>query len=438
MELLLKVSIVLIVGFIGGKLARRLKLPDVSGYLVLGIILGPSLGFIFKDFSGVITNTDQEKLKFIGEIALAFIAFSIGSEFNFKVMKKIGKKINTIAVFEVLVAVLSVFVVLFFIPKPAPIMNGYQPFSKNNLAFGLILASMSAATAPAATLMVMRQYRSYGPVTKTVLPVTALDDIYGIVVFGFAISIAQMLVSPSNAKLVLVIFKPFIEVFGSLLLGGIIGYLLSLVVNRKGQSRDDLQIVSMAAVFLIIGLVFLINKSLTASNLVFSNLLANIALGTVLANKARESNKTFKAVNDFTTPFYILFFTLAGASLNLGILKTNIIIGILALFYVLARGFGKYGGAYLGARIAKAEDEVVKYLGLALLPQGGVSLGLLVVVGSLMPAFYPAIATIIMLSILVYETSGPIFAKYALSKAGEIGGLDKLELLSSIEGIEGA
>ncbi|MDY0115765.1 MAG: cation:proton antiporter, partial [Acholeplasmatales bacterium] len=220
MELLLKVSIVLIVGFIGGKLARRLKLPDVSGYLVLGIILGPSLGFIFKDFSGVITNTDQEKLKFIGEIALAFIAFSIGSEFNFKVMKKIGKKINTIAVFEVLVAVLSVFVVLFFIPKPAPIMNGYQPFSKNNLAFGLILASMSAATAPAATLMVMRQYRSYGPVTKTVLPVTALDDIYGIVVFGFAISIAQMLVSPSNAKLVLVIFKPFIEVFGSLLLGG--------------------------------------------------------------------------------------------------------------------------------------------------------------------------------------------------------------------------
>ncbi len=437
MILILKLALVLIVGFIGGKIARKLKLPDVSGYLVLGIILGPSLGLIFKGFEGVVNTADQNVLKFISEIALAFIAFSIGSEFNFNLMKKIGKKINTITVYEVLFVVVTVFLILFFLPKPEPIMTGYQPFSKNNIAFGLILASMSAATAPAATLMVMRQYRSYGPVTKTVLPVTALDDIYGIIVFGFAISIAQMLTTTTNLPIWLVITKPIIEVFGSIIIGGIIGYGLSYIANKKGQSRDDLQIMAMASVFLIIGGISLINKQTSGLNIVFSSLLANIALGTIVANFVKKPSNTFSAVNDFTTPFYILFFTLAGASLDLGILKTNIIIGVLALFYVLARGFGKYLGASVGAKRAKAEPEVVKYLGLALLPQGGVSIGLLVIVLSLVPTFHPIISTIIMLSILVYETSGPIFAKYAISKAGEIGGLDKLELLSSIDGIEG-
>lgn len=437
MLLLLKTALVLIVGFIGGKIARKLKLPDVSGYLVLGIILGPSVALIFKNFNGIITGEDQNTLKFISEIALAFIAFSIGSEFNFKVMKKIGKKINTITMYEVFFAVLVVFTVLFFLPKPAPIMNGYEPFSRGNIAFGLILASMSAATAPAATLMVMRQYRSYGPVTKTVLPVTALDDIYGIVVFGFFISIAQMLVSTTNLPLWLVITKPFIEVFGSLILGGIIGWALSYLANKKDQSRDDLQILSMASVFLIIGLVYLINKQLSAYSISFSNLLANISLGTIVANNVKKPRDTFSAVNDFTTPFYILFFTLAGASLDLGILRTDILIGLLAIFYILARGSGKYIGAHLGARRAKAEPEVIKYLGLALLPQGGVSIGLLVIVLSLMPTFHPVISTIIMLSILVYETSGPIFAKLAITKAGEIGGLDKLEMLSQIDDLEG-
>ena len=437
MTLLLKLALVMIVGFIGGKLARKLKLPDVSGYLVLGIILGPSVGLIFKNFDGIISSTDQTSLKFISEIALAFIAFSIGSEFNFKIMKKIGKKINTITMYEVFFALLTVFLILFFIPKPEPIMTGYQPFSKNNIAFGLILASMSAATAPAATLMVMRQYRSYGPVTKTVLPVTALDDIYGIVVFGFAISIAQMLTSTTNLPMWLIITKPFIEVFGSILIGVIMGYGLSYLANKKDQSRDDLQVISMAAVFMIIGLIYFINDKISAQNIVLSSLLANIALGTIVSNKVKKPSNTFSAVNDFTTPFYILFFTLAGASLDLGVLKTNIIIGVLAIFYIFARGFGKYIGAHLGARRAKAEKKVIKYLGLALLPQGGVSIGLLVIVLALVPSFHPVISTIIMLSILVYETSGPIFAKYAISKAGEIGGLDKLELLSSIEGIEG-
>lgn len=435
MELILKVAIVLLVGFIGGKVAKLLKLPEVSGYLVFGLLLGPSLMLIFGGGEGLITSKDQESLKFISEIALAFIAFSIGSEFNLKQMKKMGKKVNTITMFEVLFAVLSVFMILFFIPKPAPIMDGYQPFSKGNIAFGMILASMSAATAPAATLMVMRQYRAYGPVTKTVLPVTALDDIYGIVVFGFFISIAQMLVSTTAMPLWLTITKPFIEVFGSLLIGGIIGFLLSKVVVKFDKVRDDMQVISIIAILLGVGVSVLLNNYFQAYNLGISSLLINIMIGTMVANMVKKPSNTFDSVNDFTTPFYVIFFTLAGASFNLGIIKNSILISVLAVAYIFARAFGKLSGAYVGARVAKADKNVRKYLGLALLPQGGVSLGLLVIVNRQMMEFYPLISTIIMLSILVYETTGPIFAKIAISKAGEINGLDRLDELSSLEGI---
>lgn len=435
MLLIFKVAVVLLVGFIGGKVAKRFKLPEVSGYLVFGLILGPSLMLLFGGGEGFITSIDQNTLKFISEIALAFIAFSIGSEFSISQMKKVGKKINTITMLEVIGVVIAVFLILFFIPKPEPIMTGYQPFSSGNIAFGLILASMSAATAPAATLMVMRQYRAYGPLTKTVLPVTALDDIYGIVIFGFFISIAQILTSTTSMPVWLMITKPFIEVFGSIIIGLVLGFVLSKIVVKFDKIRDDMQVLSIIAVFLGISVSVLLNNYFSQYNLGISSLLINIMIGTMIANMVKKPQGVFNSLNDFTTPFYVVFFTLAGASLNLGIIKTSVLVSILAVAYIIARGFGKYAGARAGAKIADAEPVVQKYLGFALLPQGGVSLGLLVVVSSQMPTFYPLISTIIMLSILIYETTGPIFAKYAISKAGEINGLDKLDQLSSIEGI---
>lgn len=435
MVLIFKVAVVLLVGFIGGKVAKRFKLPEVSGYLVFGLILGPSLMLLFGGGEGFITSIDQNTLKFISEIALAFIAFSIGSEFSISQMKKVGKKINTITMLEVIGVVIAVFLILFFIPKPEPIMTGYQPFSSGNIAFGLILASMSAATAPAATLMVMRQYRAYGPLTKTVLPVTALDDIYGIVIFGFFISIAQILTSTTSMPVWLMITKPFIEVFGSIIIGLVLGFVLSKIVVKFDKIRDDMQVLSIIVVFLGIGVSVLLNNYFSQYNLGISSLLINIMIGTMIANMVKKPQGVFNSLNDFTTPFYVVFFTLAGASLNLGIIKTSVLVSILAVAYIIARGFGKYAGARAGAKITDAEPVVQKYLGFALLPQGGVSLGLLVVVSSQMPTFYPLISTIIMLSILIYETTGPIFAKYAISKAGEINGLDKLDQLSSIEGI---
>lgn len=433
-----KIGLVLLVGFIGALIARKLKLPNVSGFLVLGLLIGPSMGILFPGFSGIITIPENESLNFISQIALAFIAFSIGAEFSIKSIKKVGKPVLVMATTEVIGAVLVVFLALFFIPKPEAIMpNGYNPFTKSNIAFGLILCSMAAATAPAATLMVIRQYRAYGPVTKAILPITALDDIYGIIVFGFCISFAQILMPSGPLPPVwLMITKPFIEVFGSILFGMLIGTILSFVTNKFDKIKDDLQVLSLIAVFLIIGATSYINHYLEPYGISISQLLANIMVGSMIANLAKKPDKTFGSINDFATPFYVIFFTLAGASLDLKILATSPLLLLLAGVFIIARAIGKWSGVSIGAHMVDAETTVKKYLGVALLPQGGVSIGLLAIVFVQMYPLYPAISTIIMLSILVYETLGPVFAKYAILKAGEIGGLDRLQALSSLEGIE--
>lgn len=448
LNLLFKVAIVLMVGFIGGQAARKLKLPNVSGYLLFGLLLGPSLGLIIPGWTGLITSKDQITLQFISEIALAFIAFSIGSEFNIKSVKKMGKEVNVITLLEVTGVVMLVFLFMLVMPKPQSFngIGGYNPFAKPNVAFSLILASMSAATAPAATLMVVRQYRAYGPVTKKILPITAMDDIYGIVVFGFFISFAQLLVpAGQQLPLWLMISKPFIEVIGSLLIGALIGYPLAILAKKFDRERDDIQVLAISAVILSIGLISILNheKVLGQYGISFSALLSNIFTGAMIANLTRRPTRTFSAVNDFTAVFFVMFFTLAGAGLDLAIIKQEWLIAVIAFVYILGRGGGKYLGTRLGATVMKSEDSVKNWLGLGLLPQGGVSIGLLVLVRKAFPdsalgelnPMYSLIYTIIMLSILVYETSGPIFAKIAISKAGEIGGLDKLEQLSSVEDI---
>ena len=433
-----KIGLILLVGFIGALAARKLKLPNVSGFLVFGLLLGPSLGLIFKGFPGIITTAENESLNFISQMALAFIAFSIGAEFSVKSIKKVGKPVLVMTTTEVLGAVLVVFFALLFVPKPVSVMpNGYNPFTNTNIVFGLILSSMAAATAPAATLMVIRQYRAYGPVTKAILPITALDDIFGIIVFGFFISFAQILMPNGPLPpLWLMILKPFIEVFGSIAFGVLIGTILSFVTNKFDKLRDDLQILALLTVLITISGISIVNHYLENYGLSISQLLANIMVGSMVANLSKKPEKTFSAINDLTTPFYVIFFTLAGASLDLAILGSDPLLLLLAFVFVIARAFGKWSGIAVGARMVDAAPTVKKYLGIALLPQGGVSIGLLAIVFVQMYPLYPAISTIIMISILVYETLGPLFAKFAIGKAGEINGLDRLEDLSGLEGIE--
>lgn len=387
MEILLKISIVLLVGYIGGKIAKAFKLPSVSGYLIAGLLLGPS-------FVNLMDHTELSSLEFISEIALAVIAFSIGSEFSIKEIKKIGKKVMWITLAEVLGAILLVFVVMFVIFQ--------QPF-----ALSIVIASMSAATAPAATLMVIRQFRASGPLTKTILPVVALDDVFGIMAFGIALAIAKMTSSTESVYSLGMILTPFLEILGSLALGGLLGFGLKYA-SQKAKNQEELQLVSLIAIGFAIGLSKLLG---------LSSLLTNIAMGTILVNTTRHASRIFGSLNGFIAPFYVLFFALAGASLDIGILAS---VGVMGVAYVFARGIGKYLGARIGAMGVKAEPAIQKYLGLALLPQGGVSIGLSVIVRQELPEYALLITTIIMFSVLIYETSGPIFAKIAIKRAGEI------------------
>lgn len=394
MNVLLKISIVLLVGSIGGRVAKHFKLPNVSGYLVAGLFLGPS-------FLKLISSQDSNSFSIISEFALAIIAFSIGSEFVIKDMKKTGKSIAIITLAEVIGAVLVVFCVMYYIFK--------QPF-----AFSIVIASMSASTAPAATLLVMQQYKAHGPLSKTILPVVALDDVFGIIVFGIAISVAKLSTGHSDLTLFEMISGPVIEIVGSSILGLLLGLLLVVVVNKTKDS-NDIQVVTLGAIGVAAGL---------STFLGFSPLLTNIVMGMTLVNLKKNSKRVFKTVDRFVPAVYVLFFTLAGASLDLSILAT---VGVVGVGYVIARAVGKYIGAYVGAKAVRSEKAVAKYLGLALLPQGGVSIGLSVIVRQQLPEHAIGITTIIMFSILIYEVSGPIFAKIAIDKAGEIDGLNKIK-----------
>lgn len=393
MDILLKISIVLCAGIVGGKIAGIFKLPNVSGYLVAGLLLGPS-------FINLVSAADSESFSIISEFALAIIAFSIGSEFVLKDIKKMGTRILIITLFEVVGAVFLVFSLMYF------------AFNQS-FAFSIVLASMSAATAPAATLLVMRQYRAHGPLTKTILPVVALDDIYGIIVFGVSISLAVMSVSNVDYSVLEMIGKPFLEIGGSILLGAALG-LIIVMVFRLSKTNSDNQVITIGAIAFATGLSTLLG---------LSALLVNIVLGILVVNMVKRPERVFRSVNEFSSPVYLLFFTLAGASLDMSILAA---VGIIGVVYIFARGFGKMIGAWFGAKITKSEPAVQKYLGLALLPQGGISIGLSVIVRQQLPEYANAITTIIMFSVLIYEISGPIFAKIAIKKAGEINGLDRI------------
>ncbi|MFA5526452.1 MAG: cation:proton antiporter [Acholeplasmataceae bacterium] len=396
MDVILKLSLILIIGFIFGKGAKFLKLPSVSGYLIAGLFLGPSLFH-------VVSIENAKSFEIISELTLSFIAFGIGSEFMLKDIVAMGKKITIITLAEVVGAIVVVFSVMFF-AFDFP------------LSFSLVIASMSAATAPAATIMVIRQYRTYGPVTKTILPVVALDDVFGIMAFGIAISVAKMIESGQDLSVFAIIGFPLLEIFGSLLLGLILGIILSLT-TKKIDPKDELQIKTLFFIGLAAGLSIWLN---------LSPLLSNIMMGATFSNLRKYANRSFSAVNDFVPVFYVLFFTLAGASLDISILKS---VGLAGIGYIFARAIGKILGSFIGAKSVKAEPQVQKWLGLALLPQGGISIGLSVIVMQQLPQYAVELTTIIMASVLIYETLGPVFAKISISKAGELYAIPPLEEL---------
>lgn len=388
MNIFVKIALVLVFGLIGGRVARRFNLPNVTGYLIGGLFLGPS-------FLKIITEVDVPVINFVNELALSAIAFNIGGEFLIKTIKKLGKEVFIITVAEVMGVVLLVFSVMFFLMK--------QEF-----VFSIIVASMSAATAPAGTMMVIRQYRAKGKMTDTILPVAALDDALGIMVFGLALSLAKVTLGQVTGSTLQLVMAPFIEITLSLLLGLVLGFILTKITD-KVKSQEELTSVLIFFVLISSGLAM-------ATGL--SSLLSSMMMGAVFVNLGHKPARIFNNINTFIPPFNILFFAFAGSSLDLSILGQ---IGILGLAYVFARMFGKVWGASLGAMVAKSDPVIVKHLGWALLPQGGISIGLSMVVRAQLPEFSDGIVTLILFSVLVFEIAGPILAKVAITNAGELG-----------------
>ena len=394
--ILLQMGVLILTGLLFSKLAKLVKLPNVTGYLVGGLLVGPSvLGAL-----GIPLITDEflGEMNSVSEVALGFIAFTIGTQFQFEYFKRVGSGPIVIAIFEALIAVVFVFLGMVFILKC-------------DVAFSLVLSAIAAATAPAATLMVIKQYKADGEVTKNLMSVVALDDAVALVIFGIMVAIANA-ISGNTESLTWTILSPFVEVFTSLAIGFVVGLLMSLLLKWFTGRSNRISVI--CAVILIV-----VSLSAVITFLNLSTLLACMMMGAVFTNTTKKNNvNTIMELCDrFTPPLLILFFTISGASLKLNVLLT---VGLVGLIYIVMRVIGKVAGAYLGATITKSPETVKKWLGLALIPQAGVAIGLTIVAGNVVPQYANEIRAVVLCATLIYELVGPAITKLALKKAGEI------------------
>ena len=379
-------ALLLFTGLIFAKLIRFAKLPDVTGYLLGGLLIGPSL-------LGLIPATAVDSLTLVSEVALAFIAFSIGSEFKISYFKRVGFTPIVIAVFESLVAVLFVTLGLLAVGQSLP--------------FSLVLGAIAAATAPAATIMVIKQYRAKDPVTETLLSVVALDDAVALIGFGVAVAVAQTLTSTADVSLVMSILEPVLEIIKAAGIGAVVGLLLTFCL-RFFKAKGNRMTLAVACVLAVTALASMANVSA---------LLATMAMGAVFANLCREANEVMDLTETVTPPIFMMFFVLSGAGLDLSILPQ---IGLIGIVYVVLRVAGKMAGAWFGAAIMHAEKTVRNNLGPALIPQAGVAIGLTVVAQTVVPDHADVIRAVILCGTLIYELIGPGVAKWTLKRAGEI------------------
>lgn len=408
MEILLSLSIALIVGLMLSRLAKICKLPAVTAYLITGVLIGPyCLGSFGVKGLGFTSMQELEGLGLIADVALGFIAFSIGNEFRLSQLKEIGKKATVIGILQAVAATLAV--------DAALIGMHFILGDKFPLPAAIILGAIASATAPAATLMVVRQYKAKGPVTDTLLPVVAIDDAVGLVLFAISFGVGNALLL-GHLDVLSILVEPILEVVGSLLLGAVTGYLISFF-ERFFHSRSKRLSLSVAFVFLTVAL-SMIEFKIGKVHMVFSPLLTCMMAGTVFCNLCDFSEELMDRLDRWTAPLFILFFVISGAEFELSIL-TDFLIVLVGLVYILFRCLGKYYGAAFSSKLMGSEETVRKYLGITLFPQAGVALGMALkarVLGSV----GVIVANITLFSVLVYELIGPFLTKVALTKAGEI------------------
>jgi len=385
MNILLLIGIAMASGLLVSRAARAVKLPNVTAFLVAGLIIGPCV-------AGIISKEQAESMGVISEAALGFIAYAIGGEFKLSYLKKIGKAPLTITAFQGLTTAFCVDVGLIAFGVDVPL--------------ALLLGAIGLATAPAATLMVVRQYKAHGPVTQMLLPVVAMDDALGLMVFSISASVAQAMLGGAITVQSMVL-TPLIEIVGSLVLGAALGWVLAFGA-RFFASRGNKLALSIALVLAGVGLCDMLN---------LSSLLVCMMIGAVMVNMSQQHEVLIEQCDRFTPPLFLLFFVLSGADLDLSVLPS---VGLIGVGYLLLRSFGKWGGTMLGAVCVHADDNIKKYLGLTLLPQAGVAIGMASLVSARFPTLGAQVNTIVLAGVLVFELVGPIITKIALTKAGEI------------------
>ena len=409
MEFLLSISIAILAGLMLSRVAKILKLPAVTAYLVAGILVGPYvLGAIGVDGLGFTSSEKIEALSLFSDVALGFIAFSIGNEFRLTQLKKIGKQATVIGIFQAIFTCIVVDAFLiglhFIIPD------------KFSLEAAIVLGAIATATAPAATLMVVKQYKAKGKLTDILLPVVALDDAVGLMVFAVSFGVAKS-ISTGGVNVLSVVVSPILEVVLSLVLGAVMGFAFNYC-EKLFHSRSKRLSISVVFVLMTVALSMLKFDLGNGLHIEFSSLLSCMMLGTVFCNVCEISEELMDRVDRWTAPLLVLFFVLSGAELELSVFLEGIVL-IIGVVYILSRSLGKYFGARFSAQLTHCDESIVKYLGITLLPQAGVALGMAIKAQTLGPEGF-IVSNITLFAVLVYEIFGPMLTKISLIRTGDI------------------
>ena len=408
MQVLLQIAITLAAGLMMSRLSKRLGLPSVTAYLVAGMLIGPYvLGRVGVPGLGFASMDEVKALGMISDVALGFIAFAIGNEFRLSALKKTGKQATVIAIVQALTATLFVDLALYLLHLwlgdrlPLPMV--------------LILGAVATATAPAATLMVVRQYKADGPLTRLLLPIVALDDAVGLIVFAVSFGIAKAMLG-GKFDLISILVNPLLEIVLSLALGFVMGLLFSAAEKFFDSNSKRL---SMSITFVILTVALSkLEFHIGSVHIGFSTLLVCMMLATVFCNVCDFSEEIMGRVDKWTAPLFVLFFALSGAELELNVFADWTIVGV-GIVYILFRSAGKYLGALGSAKLMRCDKNVCTHLGITLLPQAGVALGMSVTVEGL-PGIGSLIRNIVLFGVLIYELVGPLLTKWSLTQAGEI------------------
>lgn len=401
------IGIMIIFSFYLGKSVKYIKLPSIIGYMLLGLILGPS-------FINLLTDSLQENLNFITDIALSFVALTIGLELKISSLKKLGKSIVLIILFESFAAFIAVFILIYLLT--------------GDIVMSMLFASVAPASAPAGTVAIIQEYKAKGNLTNALYAVVGFDDGLGIIIFGFSLAIAKDIIgqeSGANAAILTILLKPLLEIFFSFLIGTVGAFILAML-SKKLKNAGNIFILTFGFILLISGLCQKLHLSIILTNMIVGMVIINTQPRTLVM-------KMNERVSQLMPLIFILFFTMAGSNLHVKSLPS---LGLIGIVYLLGRSGGLMGGAKLGAIIGKSEEKIRKYLGFGILSQAGVAIGLSLMIKQEFEGLGPiinkvtnftegdkvgaAIITTVTATSIFFEIIGPILTKYALKKAGEI------------------